>query len=111
MKLYVHNLRLSQNVLNAIFPHEDIYYLRVSLVEQELLTFTEHMSSPPVFSGVHVTRSFSFMCIFCRSLFVPLAIVLSVLHRFTDSGYPLWYLQTLLSILEIIQKQIKKDHK
>ena len=29
----------------------------VSLVEQELLTLPEHLSSPPVFSGVHVTRS------------------------------------------------------
>jgi hypothetical protein len=26
-------------------------------VEQELLTLPEHMSSPPVFSGVRVTRS------------------------------------------------------
>ena len=41
--------------------------------------------------------NFSFMCMFCRSLFVLLsylAFVLSVL-RFTDSDYPLWYLQTL----------------
>jgi hypothetical protein len=30
---------------------------RVSLVEQELLTLPEHMSSPPVFSGVLVTQS------------------------------------------------------
>ena len=29
----------------------------VPLVEQELLNLTEHMSSPPVFSGVRVTRS------------------------------------------------------
>jgi hypothetical protein len=28
-----------------------------SLVEQELLTLLEHPSSPPVFSGVHVTQS------------------------------------------------------
>ena len=71
MKLYVQNLKLSQNVLNAIFPHEDIYYLRVSLVEQELLTFTEHMSSPPVFSGVHVTRSLVLcVCFVDRCLFL-----------------------------------------
>ena len=31
--------------------------LRVSLVEQELPSLPEHLSSPPVFSGVHVTRS------------------------------------------------------
>jgi hypothetical protein len=58
---------------------------RVPLVEQELLTLPEHMSSPPVFSGVRVTRSlvvyvcfvdrrlsfcsFSFgQCVFCSSL-------------------------------------------
>jgi len=31
---------------------------RVQLVEQELLNLPEHLSSPPVFSGVRVTRSF-----------------------------------------------------
>ena len=31
---------------------------RVPLVEQKLLTLPEHLSSPPVFSGVRVTRSF-----------------------------------------------------
>jgi hypothetical protein len=30
---------------------------RLSLVEQELLTIPEHLSSPPVLSGVRVTRS------------------------------------------------------
>ena len=30
---------------------------RVSLEEQELLTLPKHLSSPPVFSGVRVTRS------------------------------------------------------
>jgi len=30
---------------------------QVPLVEQELLTLPEHLSSPPVFSGVRVTRS------------------------------------------------------
>ena len=29
----------------------------MSLVEQELPTLPEHMTSPPVFSGVRVTRS------------------------------------------------------
>jgi hypothetical protein len=44
---------------------------RVSLVEQELLTLPEHMSSPPVFSGVRVTRSLVFyIYMFCWSLFV-----------------------------------------
>jgi hypothetical protein len=46
---------------------------RVPLVEQELLTLPEHLSSPPVFSGVRVTRSLVlYTCLFCRSLFVLL---------------------------------------
>jgi hypothetical protein len=63
----------------------------VPLVEQELLTMTEHLSSPSVFSGVRVTRSLVLCVVFCRSLFVVflLAIVLSVLLRSTDSVYPL----------------------
>ena len=37
---------------------------RVSLVEQELLTFPEHLSSPPGFSEVRVTRSLVFYVCF-----------------------------------------------
>ena len=57
------------------------------LVEQELLTLPEHMSSTPVFSGVRVTRSLVLYVMFCRSLFVHflLIIVLSGLLRYTDS--------------------------
>jgi hypothetical protein len=36
------------------------------LVEQELLTFPGHMSSPPVFSRVSVARSLVFCVMFCR---------------------------------------------
>ena len=86
---------------------------RVPLVEQELLTIPEHLSSPPVFSGVRVTRSlvlcvcfvnrclsyclFSFChCVVCSSVFWPLCrlffclltIVSSVLLWYTDSDYP-----------------------
>jgi hypothetical protein len=50
------------------------------------------MSSPPVFSGVRVTRSLVlYVCFVDRCLsFVLflLAIVLSVLLRYTDSDYP-----------------------
>ena len=35
----------------------------LSLVEQELLTFPDHTSSPPVLSGVRVTRSVV-VCVF-----------------------------------------------
>ena len=46
--------------------------------------------SPPVCSWSSCYSIFNFMCIFCRSFFVIflLANVLSVLLRFTDSGYP-----------------------
>ena len=82
------------------------------LVEQYLLTLAEHMNSPPVFSGVRVTRSlvlcvcfvdgclsfYTFYfghCLVCSSsilgFWLPLwylvAIVLSVLLPFTDSDY------------------------
>ena len=55
-------------------------------MEQKLLSIPEHMSSPPVLSWVCVTRSLVLCVMFCRSLFVLLTIVLSVL-RFTDSDY------------------------
>ena len=46
----------------------------VPLVEQELLTLPEHLSSPPVFSGVRVTRSLVlYVCFVDRCLsFWPL---------------------------------------
>ena len=47
---------------------------RTSLVEHELFTLPEHLSSPPVISGIRVTRSLliSFIFMFCRSLFIIL---------------------------------------
>ena len=46
---------------------------RVTLVEEELITLSEHLCSPSVLSEIHVTTIFSFMCMFCRSLFVLLS--------------------------------------
>ena len=93
---------------------------RVPLVEQELINLPEHLSSPPVFSGVPVTRSlvvrvcivdrclsfctFSFgHCVVCSSsiygfwlpLWYLLPIVLSVLSSIYEFWLPLWYLQAL----------------
>ena len=45
---------------------------RVPLVVQELFNLPEHMSSPPVFSGVRVTGSLVSSVKFCRSLVVLL---------------------------------------
>ena len=65
---------------------------RLSLDEQELLTLPEHLSSPPVISGVRVTRSLvlcvCFEIVVCPFVLFILATVLSVLLRFTASDYP-----------------------
>ena len=76
---------------------------RVSLVEQELLTLPEHLSSPPVFSGVHVTRylvlyvCFVERCLsFCTFCFDHRVVSSSSIYRY---WLLLWYLQTLLTML------------
>jgi len=69
---------------------EHFIYLTLS-IESFLRNLSDHLSSPPVFSGVRVARSLVFCVVFCKSLFILflLAIVLSVLiTRITDSGYP-----------------------
>jgi len=72
----------------------------VSLVEQELLSLPEHLSSPPVFSGVRVIRSlvlcvcFVDCCLsFCTFSFGYCVVCSSSIYGF---WLPLWYLQTLL---------------
>ena len=67
-------------------------------MEQELLALPEHISSFPDFSGARVARSLTFYVVFYRSLFVPLAIVLSVL-RFIDSDYPFGIFKLICSSL------------
>ena len=73
---------------------------RVPLVEQELITLPEHLSSPPAFSGVRVTRSlvlyvcFVDRCLsFCTFSFGHCVVCSSSIYGF---WLPLWYLQTLL---------------
>ena len=88
------------------FPHSRLitgYVTRltrlVQIVEQELLTHPEHLSSPPDFSGVRVTRSLVLcVCFADRSLSICTfsfghCVVCSAIYRF---WLPLWYLQTLL---------------
>jgi hypothetical protein len=84
---------------------------RAPLVEQELPTLPDYLSSPPVFSGVRVARSLVYCVVFskqicliclhcatamfcrwfvvCPFVVFILAIVLSVFLRFTESDYPL----------------------
>jgi hypothetical protein len=75
---------------------------RESLVEQELLTLPKHLSSPPVFSGVRITRYLVFCVYFvdrCLS-FCTFSFGYFVVCSFSIYGFwlPLWYLQTLLRI-------------
>ena len=76
---------------------------RVPLVEQELLTLPEHLSSPLVFSEVRVTRSLVlYVCFVDRCLSIctfPLAIVLSVLLRYTDSDCPFGIFKLFLHVV------------
>ena len=48
----------------------------VPLVEQELVTFPEHVGSFPVISGIRVVRSLFFCVVICRSLFFLLCFFL-----------------------------------
>ena len=79
----------------------DFAILQVSLVEQEQLTLREHLSSPPVFSGVRVTRYLVlYVCFvdrylsFCSFSFGHCVVCSSSIYGF---WLPLWYLQTLLT--------------
>jgi hypothetical protein len=77
----------------------------MSLVEQELPTLSEYLSSPPVFSGVHVTR-FLVLCVCfvdrCLS-FYTFSIGMCVGCSSSIYGFwlPFWYLQTLVIFGEI----------
>jgi hypothetical protein len=72
-----------------------IWYLQALLITARYATnwyvFQIYLSSPPDFSGVPVIRSLVlWVCFVDRCLyFFLLAIVCSVLLRFTDSDYPL----------------------
>ena len=58
---------------------------RVALVEQELFTLPEYLSSPAVISRGHVAQSLVFSVVFCRSLCVPLWFLFWLLY-FLSSG-------------------------
>jgi hypothetical protein len=87
--------QLDDGVVLSGLRHVVLLDLRtMTLVKQELHSLPEHLSSPPVL--VRFVFFFSFVYMFCRSLFVLfyffVAVVLSV-YRF---WFPVWYLQTLL---------------
>ena len=71
---------------------------RLSLVEQELPTLPEHMSSPPDFSGIRVTPPLVLCVCFvdCPFSLGHCVVGSSLIYRF---WLPLWYIQTLLIVL------------
>jgi hypothetical protein len=74
-------------------------------MKQELLTLPEHLSSPPVFSGVRVTRSLVvYVCFVDRCLsFCPFSFGHCTCVVYSSSIYrfwlPPWYLHTLFHTL------------
>jgi hypothetical protein len=73
---------------------------RVPLVQQKLLTLPMHMSSPPVFSEVRVTRSLV-LCVSFVDRYLsccPFSFGHCVVCPFSSYGFwlPHWYLQTRL---------------
>jgi hypothetical protein len=74
-----------------------VWYIRVLLIEQELPTLPEHLSSSPVLNGVRVTRSLvSCVCFvnrclsFCTFYFGHCVVCSSSIYGF---WLTLWYLQ------------------
>jgi hypothetical protein len=81
------------------------------LVGEELLTIPEHLSSPPVFSGIRVTRSLVFCVMFCRSLFVSFVLFLwplCCLSLFTHSDYPFGIFKLFLTFFTQYTKSLVK---
>jgi hypothetical protein len=85
---------------------------RVPLLEQELLILPEYLSSPPIFSGVRVSRSlvlcvcFVDRCLsFCPFLFGHCVVCPSIYGFWL----PLWYLQTLLVQMKTLGCMGSKD--
>jgi len=77
--------------------------ISVGTVEQELLTLPEHLSSPPVCSGVRVIRSLVLCEVVCRSLLVVVSLLellffcrCIVCPSIYGFWLPLWCRQTFL---------------
>jgi hypothetical protein len=88
---------------------------RVSLVEQILLIPSRGTWIHTLFYWGSCYSIFSFMCMFCRSLFVLLsfflfAIVLSILLRFTDSYYPFGILKFSLRLHSLVESNGHRFH-
>ena len=74
---------------------------RITLVEQKLFTLPKHLSSPPVFSGVRVSRSLV-LCVY----FVDCVVCSSSIYGF---WLPIWYVKSLLTSNRIKLKSRKYE--
>ena len=100
-KMYVPLVRPSRSFLHSWLITGLLARLRrMPLVGQELLTIPEHMSSPPVFSEVRVTRSLV-LCVLCVDRCLSFytfsfghCVVCPLIYGF---WLPLWYLLTPLT--------------
>ena len=98
--LYTHQLiRTKYQLLLFVWFKKYFILFYVPLVEQELPTLPEHLSSRPIFSGVRVTRSLvlcSFVdhCLsFCTFSLGHCVVCSSLIYGF---WLPLWYRQLFL---------------
>ena len=74
----------------------------VPLVEQELLTLIEHLSSLPDFTGVSVALSLGFCLVLCRLVLVFFVFIFCVVcPSIYGFWLPLWYLQTFHSLTPV----------
>jgi predicted neutral ceramidase superfamily lipid hydrolase len=77
-----------------------LHHNKCKIMEQELLTLPEHLSSTPGFSGVRVTRSLVLYACFVNHclFFCPFSFGHCVVRRSSIYGFwlPLWYLHALL---------------
>jgi hypothetical protein len=75
---------------------------RVPLVEQELPTLPGHLSSPPGFYWGSCYSIFSFICMFCRSLFV-------LLYFFFWPLCCLFFFDIRILIVPLVSSTLPKD--
>jgi len=93
------------NIYNKV---EDV---RVSLVEQELLTLPKHLSSSPVFSRVHFAQYLVICVVFYRSvsLYFWQLYCMSLIYGLWLS---LWYLQTFhVNSTTLIKQHLQEEKK
>ena len=82
----------------------------VSLVEQELPTLPEHLSSPLVYSGVLLLNlqfyRYVLQIVVCPFVLFLLAIVLSVLLRYMDSDYPFGICKLFFHVIVVLTMKV-----